>query len=78
MKTKEGILKEHCEKYYYHKGRQLNNDDILPVSRIIPAMQEYEQQAKEEMYLNMQYYMEYCKTNEYVTPQVWIEKHKHF
>ena len=31
-----------------------------------------------EMHLNMQYYMEYCENNDYVTPQVWIEKHKHF
>ena len=30
------------------------------------------------MYLNMQYYMEYCSQNDYVTPQDWIEKHKHF
>jgi len=34
--------------------------------------------TKDEMYLNMQYYMEYCKLKEYVTPQEWIEKHKHF
>lgn len=31
-----------------------------------------------EMFLNMQYYMEYCQMNGYVTPQEWIEKHKHF
>ena len=31
-----------------------------------------------EMYLNMQYYMEHCQRNGYVTPQDWIEKHKHF
>jgi hypothetical protein len=27
---------------------------------------------------NMQYYMEYCKINEYVTPQEWLDNHKHF
>ena len=32
----------------------------------------------EELYLNMQYYMEYCRSNEYVTPKEWIEKHKHW
>lgn len=32
----------------------------------------------EEMYENMQYYMEYCQLKGYVTPQDWIEKHKHF
>ena len=34
--------------------------------------------ATKEMYLNMQYYMEYCQMKGYVTPQEWIEKHKHF
>ncbi len=35
--------------------------------------------AKEkEMYLNMQYYYEYIRHSGYVTPQIWIEKHKHF
>lgn len=33
---------------------------------------------KGEMYLNMQYYYEYVRVNEYVTPQDWIENHKHF
>lgn len=32
----------------------------------------------EQMFLNMQYYMEYCQKNGYVTPQEWILKHKHF
>lgn len=27
---------------------------------------------------NMQYYMEYCQSNGYVTPKDWLEKHKHF
>jgi len=31
-----------------------------------------------EMYLNMQYYMEHCERSGYVTPKDWIEKHKHF
>lgn len=31
-----------------------------------------------KMYENMQYYMEYCEQIGYVTPQDWIEKHKHF
>lgn len=30
------------------------------------------------LHLNMQYYMEYCKTNGYVTPQEWLEKYKHY
>ncbi len=36
------------------------------------------QNNQNELYLNMQYYMEYCQSNGYVTPQDWIEKHKHF
>ena len=32
----------------------------------------------EDMYLNMQYYMEYCQMKGYVTPMEWLEKHKHF
>ena len=35
-------------------------------------------QQSEEMFLNMQHYMEYCQMTGYVTPQDWIEKHKHF
>lgn len=31
-----------------------------------------------EMHLNMQYYMEYCQKNDYITPQDWIKNHKHF
>jgi len=31
-----------------------------------------------EMHSNMQYYMEYCQTNGYITPMDWLENHKHF
>jgi hypothetical protein len=31
-----------------------------------------------EMYENMQYYMEYCRTEGYVTPSDWIKNCKHF
>lgn len=31
-----------------------------------------------EMHLNMQYYMEYCQSVGYVTPEDWLTKHKHF
>ena len=34
--------------------------------------------TKTAMHLNMQFYMEYCMANEYVTPQNWIKNHKHF
>lgn len=48
------------------------------VNAIEQAQKEAHNQAKREMFLNMQYYMEYCLSNKYVTPQEWIEKHKHF
>lgn len=34
--------------------------------------------TKEEMFLNMQYYMEHCQLKGYVTPQDWLKDHKHF
>lgn len=33
---------------------------------------------EDEQYLNMQYYMEHCERNGYVTPHEWLEKHKSF
>jgi len=33
---------------------------------------------KEESLSDMQYYMEYCQANGYVTPQEWISTHKHY
>jgi len=60
---------------------QLNNEEIT-FSRFVEILNEAQKeaynQAKREMFLNMQYYMEYCLSNKYVTPQEWIEKHKHF
>lgn len=41
MESKTEILRKHIAKYYYHKGRVINNDDILPVSRIMPLLDEY-------------------------------------
>ena len=31
-----------------------------------------------ELFENMQYYMEHCQMKGYVTPQEWLNKHKHF
>jgi len=33
---------------------------------------------KEEYLLDLQYYMEYCKFNGYVTPQQWLDEFKHY
>lgn len=45
------------------------------------ARQELERllpEVEKEMHENMQYYMEYCEKNGYVTPMDWLAKHKHF
>lgn len=34
--------------------------------------------TEHEMHLNMQYYMEHCQRDGYVTPQDWIKNHKRF
>lgn len=41
-------------------------------------MEEKIELSKYDLYCYLQYYMEYCERNGYVTPQDWIEKHKHF
>ena len=51
------------------------NDGFLAGANFVNEKQPY---SAQEMYLNMQYYMEYCEMKGYVTPQDWIEKHKHF
>ncbi len=33
---------------------------------------------KDELYSNMQYYMEYCQRDGYITPKEWLENKKHF
>lgn len=38
---KEKLIKKHLTKYYYHKDREIRKDDILPMSRILPMMDEY-------------------------------------
>lgn len=49
--------------------KQLNKDPLNVTEEPVPYY---------DMLLNMQYYMEYCKSNDYVTPEVWLNKHKHF
>lgn len=56
-----------------------NGKETTPYQRAL-ALQEFIKAEKDlrEMHLNMQYYMEHCERNGYVTPQEWIEKYKHF
>lgn len=39
--NKDSYLKKHLARYYHHKGKTVSDDDILPVSRIKPLMDEY-------------------------------------
>lgn len=64
----------------YEKLEELRKTVIEPQSPIneklhLPPKDETKQG---DMFLNMQYYMEYCQKNGYVTPQDWIKNHKHF
>ena len=34
--------------------------------------------TREEHCMDMQYYMEYCQSNEYITPIDWLDNHKHY
>jgi hypothetical protein len=34
--------------------------------------------GKLDMFQNMQYYMEHCQREGYITPQDWLKKEKHF
>lgn len=71
MKTVEETIKG-----YEHDG------SFIPIEEVKRLMKAYAIEAvaehDKEMYLNMQYYMEFCRTDGYVTPKEWIEKHKHF
>jgi len=78
VEEKDGYL-------YFKPPVQINSSTHCPtcgakcsVSDTHEYVAEGGKQDKEAMYLNMQYYMEYCQRNGYVTPQEWIEKHKHF
>lgn len=58
-----------------HSFRRLRRENFVAGANFVNKEQPH---SSEEMFLNMQYYMEYCQMNGYVTPQDWIEKYKHF
>lgn len=86
MKTAEQILESHLTSMLSRtKESYVTIDEMKQVpeweacvNAIEQAQKEAHDKAKIEMYLNMQYYMEYCRANKYITPQEWIEEHKHF
>ena len=70
MKKKiEDILKEKVWKLENLAGFEIE---------VLEAMEEYAAQEIKDMYLNMQYYHEYCVVNGYITPMDWIKDKKHF
>jgi hypothetical protein len=86
MKTAEEILESHLTSMLSRtKDSYVTIDEMKQVpeweacvNAIEQAQKEVYDEAKREMFLNMQYYMEYCLSNKYVTPQEWIEEHKSF
>lgn len=57
----------------------VNGKETTPYQRAL-ALQEFIKAEKDirEMHSNMQYYMEYCQANGYVTPMKWLNELKHF
>ena len=67
--------KELESKYDYEKG--------YPVTGYVPKLTNgfvsiVEKEYSHNLLSNMQYYMEYCQANGYVTPQDWLNKFKHY
>ena len=85
MSDKIKTAQDFIAKDFEERGYSYDDYTDLPkgqVERLMQAYGEYYHGEKvkddSEMFDNMQYYMEHCKMNGYVTPQEWIEKHKHF
>ena len=84
MKTKEEIkeLKRNFVNRIFHpidvlQENRCKENNLALLNQLLTDI-DYHAQFEEELYLNMQYYMEYCQFKGYVTPQEWLEKHKHF
>ena len=45
----EDVIRKHVKAYYYHKDRQLNDDDILPLKRVRAIVNEIKQTHSEEL-----------------------------
>ena len=75
MKTAREFWKDKWGEYPKNDAERLA---IAMMAEYAAHVLEEKLKDNREMYLNMQYYYEYCKMKEYVTPQEWIAKHKHF
>ena len=70
ISTYEEIDGEYDDSYLQSFGKDLKaerNESLKDDSHTESSMMD-----------NMQYYMEYCQREGYVSPKEWIEKHKHF
>lgn len=64
-----------CDNNYEKCGEPFNIDEPkLHNGFVIIVEKEY----SHNLLCNMQYYMEYCQANGYVTPQDWLNKFKHY
>ncbi len=59
-------------------SRALHDKETSDTSLFWQIFDSTEVITSKEMLENMQYYMEYCQKNKYVTPMEWIANIKHF
>lgn len=59
-----------------YRGKLADTKESLELA--IKLVSDFQEESKSEMYDNMQYYMEYCQKNEYISPKEWIDSKKHF
>ncbi len=71
-------IKRNCEKINEHTWEVYKEQVLGHVEEIEFYLPFIKTTAQEEMFSNMQYYMEHCERNGYCTPQEWLTKHKHF
>ena len=58
-------------------GTIVNQETFRIEHEIVPSSEQVFV-SEHDMHLNMQYYMEYCEKNSYVTPQEWLKNYKLF
>ena len=62
----------HVPDGWNHEVPKLRKDGTIIVHKIKDSW------TREEHCMDMQYYMEYCQRNGYVTPMDWLDNHKHY
>ena len=59
-------------------GREYDKLKINPKDNTITIKSVVNSYSEKELFENMQYYMEYCQANGYVTPMKWLSDYKNF